>query len=174
MFRHAAGLADQRQSGGGWRHHSRHTRRVVLPREAEGALVVEAHAVLAQGIVEVISLLVVPLKLLAAQLVQQTLLSVGGGGLQAGGDGRGLGGRSEEGMVRGAFLAGGDTLLEGVLHGEEAVDELLLAAGDAHAVGLAEGAEGGKRLAGKFVGSGGRGRLEGGGETRGDVRRFES
>lgn len=55
--------------------------------------------------------------------------------------------------MRGAFLAGGDTLLEGVLHGEEAVDELLLAAGDAHAVGLAEGAEGGKRLAGKFVGS---------------------
>lgn len=86
------GLADQRQSGGGWRHHSRHTRRVVLPREAEGALVVEAHAVLAQGIVEIISLLVVPLKLLAAQLVQQTLLSVGGGGRRREVTGEGLAG----------------------------------------------------------------------------------
>ena len=140
-----------------------------MPGKAKGALVIQTQSVLPNRIMVEISLLVFPLKFFATQLVKKALF-VDGGCLQTRDNGRGLHRSGKQRMVNVQFFTGVDALFECILHGEDAVDEFLLAARDANTVGLTEGAEGGKSLAGKIIGSRGRWRLEGGGERGREAR----
>lgn len=151
-------LAQERESRRGRGHHEGHAHTTRLRgRLHQRGLVVDAHTILPGGVVEEIALSMLALVLLAVQLMQQRLVRVACGELHArldragvegacgrGGDGRGLG----DGGV-----ACGEALTDRVLDGEDAIDELLLAARDLDAVGLADGAKGGKGLAGKLVGA---------------------